>query len=96
MKKIIINKQKLPEKLFNYVIRRKIWIDKDNIWKTYYYTDSVTIPEKQLNPEKTILEYNGSSNKKNVPNPKMHDDMINSSKPIEHEILVVNSDYIGW
>ena len=33
MKKIIINKQKLPEKLFNYVIRRKIWIDKDNIWK---------------------------------------------------------------
>ena len=96
MKKIIINKQKLPEKLFNYVIRRKIWIDKDNIWKTYYYTDSVTIPEKQLNPEKTIIEYNGSSNKKNVPNPKMHDDMINSSKPIEHEILTVNSDYIGW
>ena len=96
LKKIIVNEQKLPEKLFNYVIRRKIWIDKDNIWKTYYYTDSVSILEKQLNPEKTILEYNGSSNKKNVPNPKMHDDMINSSKPIEHEILVVNSDYIGW
>jgi hypothetical protein len=96
LEKIISNLEKLPVTLENHVTISKTWVDRLNIFKYYYYMDTITNVEKQLNPKRTILEYNGSSKKKNVPNDDMHQDMIDSSKDIELTIKTVNQDFTGW
>jgi len=92
MKKIITNPEKLKTPLKNYVATKRVWVDEKQRWYRYTYVDT-PLGASQNFSEKAVYNYNGSGNKKNVPNPKMHKDEINSSKDIEITIEDVNYDF---
>ena len=96
MKKIITNIEMLNvTSLDVYTAMVEIWVDSENRYKTYYYMDT---PKEKLKkfPVEAVLSYNGSSDKKNVPNSEMHEDAMNSSKDVKITIRSVNEPYSGF
>jgi len=72
----------------SYVARKRIWVDNEDRWRTYYFQNTLKNKDDLRNPLAAVKAYGGSSDKgKNIPQEKMLRDERNTSEPTETSIF---------